>query len=107
MIVRTAILEGDVSIEDRDTFDVYMRTTVVEQIMRYPGIRGVEVRRRIHADESAPGIYMQFDLLFDDIAAMDAALSSPVRAEVQAKIKAGMGPFKGKVSHIVYQDLSR
>ena len=38
---------------------------------------------------------------------LDAALSSPVRAEVQAKIKAGMGPFKGKVSHIVYQDLSR
>lgn len=107
MIIRTALLEGDVRPEDREAFDRYMRTTVVEQIMRYPGIRGVTVRRRVHADEGAPGVYMQFDLIFDDLAAMDAALASPVRAEVQAKIRAGMAPFTGKVSHIVYEDLTR
>jgi len=108
MIIRTALLEGDVAPEDQAVFDTYMHDTVVEQIKRYPGILGVDLRRKIHADEaSAPNIYMQFDLLFEDLAAMEAALASPVRAEIQARIKAGMGPFRGRVTHIVSEDLSR
>lgn len=107
MIVRTALLEGDVAPEDRAAFDASMRDTVVPEILRYPGIRGVALRRVLQADDAAPRIYMQFDLLFDDLAAMEAALASPVRAEVQARIKAGMAPFRGRVSYIVYEDLSR
>ena len=60
----------------------------------------------MQADAAAPNIYMQFDLMFDDLAAMDAALASPIRAEVQARIKAGMAPFMGRVSHIVFEDLA-
>ena len=29
-----------------------------------------------------------------------------LRAEVQARIKAGMAPFMGRVSHIVFEDLA-
>lgn len=108
MIIRTALLEGDVAPDDQPAFDAYMRDTVVAQIKRYPGIIGVDLRRRIPGhDDGAPDIYMQFDLLFEDVAAMEAALASPLRQEIQDKIKAGMGPFKGRVSHIVFKDLSR
>lgn len=103
MITRTALLEGDVALEDQAGFDAYMRDIVVPEILRYPGIRGVDLHRSIQADANAPAIYMRFDLHFDDRAAMEAALASPVRAEVQERIKAGMGPFTGRVSHIVYE----
>lgn len=59
------------------------------------------MRKQLACDAGMPPIYMEFDLLFASVAAMDAALASPVRAEVQAAIKAGMGPFKGRVTHAV------
>ena len=107
MILRSALLLGTVAPDDQPDFDAYMRDVVVPEIGTYPGIRGVTLRKLVEADDGAPAIYMQFDLVFDDLAAMEAALASPVRAEVQARIKAGMGPFKGRVFHIVYDDLSQ
>jgi hypothetical protein len=44
---------------------------------------------------------MQFDLHFDSLDAMNQALASPVRQAVQQRIKAGMGPFSGRVTHVV------
>lgn len=101
MIIRSAYLEGEVAPEDKEAFDKYMTETVVENLLRYPGIRGVTVRQPVQFDPDMAPVYLQTDLLFDDIAAMDAALASPVRAEVQALIKSGMKPFKGRVTHSV------
>ena len=36
---------------------------------------------------------------------MDEALASPVRQAVQTRIKAGMGPFSGRVTHVVSEVL--
>lgn len=106
MIIRTAFLEGDVAPEDQPAFDRHMRETVVAEILTYPGIRRVTLRKCARADAGATPVYMQFDLHFDSIAAMDAALASPVRQAVQARIKAGMGPFRGRVTHVVFDVLA-
>lgn len=101
MIVRSALLEGNVAEADQAEFDRHMRETVVSEIRTYPGIRRVALRKLAQADAGATPIYMQFDLYFDSLEAMDAALASPVRQAVQTRIKAGMGPFSGRVTHIV------
>ncbi|MFV0491225.1 MAG: EthD family reductase [Pseudorhodobacter sp.] len=100
MITRSAFLLGEVAPEDQPAFDRYMRETVVAEILTYPGIRRVTLRKLVQAD-APDAAYMQFDLHFDSVAAMDEALASPVRAAVQARIKAGMGAFSGRVIHVV------
>ncbi len=101
MIIRSAFLEGQVAEADQPEFDRHMRGTVVSEILTYPGIRRVTLRKLAHADAGVTAAYMQFDLHFDSLAAMEAALASPVRQAVQQRIKAGMGPFTGRVTHVV------
>ena len=106
MIIRSALLLGTVAPADQAAFDAYMRDVVVPEIGTYPGIRSVSLRRTDHADPGAPPVYMQFDLVFDSLAAMEAALASPVRAAVRDRIKAGMGAFRGTTVHVVSESLT-
>jgi uncharacterized protein (TIGR02118 family) len=105
MIIRSAFLEGTVAPPDQPEFDRHMRETVVSEILTYPGIRRVTLRKLAEVDAGAGAAYMQFDLHFDSIQAMNDALASPVRQAVQARIKAGMGPFSGRVTHVVSEVL--
>lgn len=104
MIVRSAVLEGRVAADRRAAFDAHMISVVLPAIRRYPGLRDVVLRRPVEADEGAPAIYMVFDLHFDDLAAMRAALASPIRQEVRSVIAAGMGDFEGRVYHVVMDE---
>ena len=58
----------------------------------------------METDGDAPVIHVVFDLYFDDLAAMHAALASPVRQQVRTVIAAGMEGFKGRVYHVVYDE---
>lgn len=101
MIIRSAMLLGTVDAADQESFDRHMRETVVDEILTYPGIQRVTLRKLEEADAGADAAYMQFDLHFDSLKAMNDALASPVRQAVQGRIKAGMGPFSGRVIHVV------
>lgn len=103
MIIRSAILEGQVPEADRERFDAQMRGAVVQAIGTYPGIRAVKLRRLVQADEGTAPHYMIFDLYFDDLAAMDAALASPTRQAVRAQIAQAMSMFQGRVYHQVFE----
>ena len=104
MLIRSAVLEGSVAEADRADFDRQMRTSVLAAIGRYPGIRAVRLRHQVEAEEGAPPIYMIFDLVFDDLAAMHAALASPVRQEVRGEIGKAMQAFKGRVYHLIMEE---
>lgn len=104
MLIRSAVLEGTVADADRAGFDHQMRTSVVAAIARYPGIRAVHLRKQVETEEGAPPIYMIFDLVFGDLAAMNAALASPVRQEVRSEIGKAMQAFKGRVYHLIMED---
>jgi len=101
MILRSAFLLGQVEPADQPAFDAHMRDVVVPAIATYPGILSVSLRKTVQADDGAPAVYMQFDLAFDSLSAMEAALASPVRHAVRDRIKAGMAAFRGSVTHIV------
>ena len=104
MLIRSAVLEGTVAEADRAAFDHHMQTTVLQAIGRYPGIRAVKLRRSVEAEAGAPPVYMIFDLYFDDLAAMHAALASDIRAEVRVQIAAAMPRFVGKVFHLIMDE---
>jgi uncharacterized protein (TIGR02118 family) len=104
MIIRTAVLEGRVPEHRRAAFDAHMASVVLPAIRRYPGLRDVRLRRPVEQEQGAPAVYMVFDLHFDDLPAMHAALASPVRQEVRATIAAGMGDFEGRVYHLVMEE---
>lgn len=105
MIIRSAILQGQVPEADRETFDALMRGSVVQAISTYPGIRQVKLRKLLSSDEGMAPAYMIFDLYFDSLAAMDAALASPTRQAVRDQMKQAMSLFQGKVYHQVFEAL--
>ena len=104
MIVRSAFLEGTVPDSDRERFDQLMRGPVLAAIGTYPGIRRVSLRRLLQADEGTAPTYMVFDLYFDSLDAMDAALASPTRQAVRQHIGQAMALFKGRVYHQVFDE---
>lgn len=104
MIIRSAILEGSVPDADRATFDSQMEGTVLNAIATYPGLRHVRLRKPAEVEAGAPAIYVQFDLYFDSLAAMHAALDTPVRHQVRETIAAVMPLFKGRVYHLVMDE---
>ena len=101
MIIRSAVLEGSVAEADRDAFDRQMGETVLQAIATYPGLHEVRLRKPAETEAGAPAVYIQFDLYFPDLAAMHAALASPVRLQVREVIAAVMPLFKGRVYHLV------
>jgi antibiotic biosynthesis monooxygenase (ABM) superfamily enzyme len=104
MIIRSAVLEGVVEEAARTAFDRRMSTDVLAAIRRYPGIRGVHLRRPVETEPGAPPVYLIFDLRFDSLEAMHAALASPVRQEVRELIKEAMSGFTGRVYHLVLEE---
>ena len=104
MIIRSAVLEGQVDDADRAGFDRHMRTTVRDAIATYPGIVDVRLRWPVETEAGAPPIYVIFDLYFADLAAMQAALASPTRQAVRAALGEIMPTFKGRVYHLVMDE---
>jgi uncharacterized protein (TIGR02118 family) len=104
MIIRSAVLEGDVPEADRAHFDQQMVETVLPAIRRYPGIRNVTIRWRAEQEEGAPPVYLTFDLVFDSLEAMHAALASDIRQEVRAQLGAIIPLFKGRVYHLILRE---
>jgi uncharacterized protein (TIGR02118 family) len=104
MIIRSAYLEGTVAAAERPAFDAHMRGPVMAAIGSYPGLRAVRLRELARGEEGAPPVYMIFDLYFDSLADMDAALASATRQAVRATIQEGMRPFQGRIYHLVFSE---
>lgn len=104
MIVRSAVLEGHVAQDHQEAFDRAMRDQVLPAIRTYPGLRDVRLRKIAVPEAGAPDVYMIFDLYFDSLADMDAALASETRQVVRKTISENMSLFEGRVYHLVFEE---
>jgi hypothetical protein len=104
VIIRSAVLEGTVPEAARAAFDRHMATTVLEAIASYPHLRQVRLRKPAEAEAGAPAIYMIFELEFDSLADMHAALASPTRQAVRGVLAQAMSDFEGRVYHLVLEE---
>ncbi|MFC7407560.1 EthD family reductase [Hydrogenophaga atypica] len=100
MIVRTAILEGEVKPEDRARFDAFVETEIVPLTTQFPGIKSVRIMRAQSIEDNGPLLYMTFESVYESVDAMNHAFTFPIRKELKAKFAEIMPLFHGRLFHI-------
>ena len=104
MIIRQAFFEGAIH-EGREA---EFRRLVEERLMpmwrRFPGARDVRVMFARERDDGAPPPFaLSLAMVFDDEAALAAALEAPVRFESRAVTAELMRMFDGRIHHHVFE----
>nr|WP_298101083.1 hypothetical protein [uncultured Shinella sp.] len=102
MITRFALFEGKVKDGQTDAF----RKAVIERILpkwqKFPKAMDVRVSFAEARDDGAPEYPLILAINYPDIAAVEAALASPVRAESRAATEAVLAEFfEGRIHHHV------
>ena len=102
MITRYAIFEGSVKAGQEREFRAAVLETVLPKWKQFPGALAVRVSFAEKRDEGAPEFPMILAINYPDLAAVEAALASPVRAESRAATEAVLSRyFEGRVHHHV------
>ncbi len=102
MITRYALFEGTVKEGQTEAF----RQAVIDRILpkwkQFPGATDVRVSFAEARDEGAPEFPMILAINYPDIAAVEAALASPVRTEARAATESVLAEFfDGRIHHHV------
>jgi antibiotic biosynthesis monooxygenase (ABM) superfamily enzyme len=103
MLVRQALFEGAIHSGRETAFDAYVEATMLPLWRRFPGVREVRVLRERERDAGMPEVAMVLSMTFDDAAALQAALDSPVRVESRAATQGLLAMFDGRVRHHVFE----
>ena len=102
MITRYALFEGTIKPGQTEAF----RTAVMEEILprwkEFPGALDVRVSFAEARDDGAPEYPMILAINYPDLAAVDAALASPVRTQARAATESVLSRFfDGRIHHHV------
>lgn len=102
MITRYALFEGTVKAGQTEDFRKAIIETVLPKWKQFPGALDVRVSFAESRDDGAPEYPMILAINYPDLAAVEAALASPVRAESRAATEAVLSRyFEGRVHHHV------
>ena len=102
MITRYALFEGKVKDGETPAFRQAVLDTVLPKWKAFPGALDVRVSFAEKRDDGAPEFPMILAINYADMAAVDAALASPVRAESRAATEAVLARyFEGRIHHHV------
>jgi len=102
MITRFALFEGRIHDGRHDDFRQAILTRVLPEWNAFPGALAVRVNFAEFRDEGAPQIPMILAISYPDLAAVEAALASPVRARAKAATEAVLAQFfDGRIHHHV------
>lgn len=102
MITRFAMFEGTVPAEIESAFRAAVRAELVPKWRAFPGARAVRVGFAVARDDGAPEFPMILAIDYDDRAAVETALSSPVRSHARASTESVLSRFfTGRIHHHV------
>lgn len=102
MITRYALFEGTVKAGHIEDFRRAIIETVLPKWKQFPGALDVRVSFAETRDDGAPEYPMILAINYPDLAAVEAALASPARAESRAATEAVLARyFEGRVHHHV------
>lgn len=102
MIIRQALFEGSIHPGKEDEFKAYVAEKLMPMWLKFPGVREVRVLYNVERDEGAPLFAMVLSTMYDDRAALAAALDSPVRFESRKMTKGLLEMFDGHIHHHVF-----
>ncbi|KQT51830.1 hypothetical protein ASG47_02830 [Devosia sp. Leaf420] len=102
MITRYALFEGKV----HEGQEAALRAAVTAEILplwkQFPGALSVRVSYAVKRDDGAPEFPMILAVSYPDVAAVDAALASPVRTKARAATESVLARFfTGRIHHHV------
>ena len=102
MITRYALFEGKVKDGQTEAFRKDVIETILPKWKAFPGALDVRVSFCEERDDGAPEFPLILAINYRDMAAVDAALASPVRAESRAATEAVLSKyFEGRIHHHV------
>ena len=102
MIIRQAFFEGSIKDGQETAFRTFVETRLIPMWRRFPEVRDVRVLFARVRDEGAPSFALSLAMAFDDEAALETALASPVRYESRAVTQELMALFDGHIHHHVF-----
>ena len=102
MITRYALFEGTIKPGQTEAFRAAVMETILTKWKQFPGAMDVRVSFAEARDDGAPEFPMILAVNYPDMAAVDAALASPVRTQARAATEAVLSQFfDGRIHHHV------
>lgn len=102
MITRYALFEGTLAEGSTEAFRDAILTEVLPQWKRFPAAQAIRVTFAEARDAGAPEYPLILAVDYPDLAAVEAALASPVRAEARAATESVLARyFTGRIHHHV------
>lgn len=102
MITRYALFEGTIKAGRTEAFRKAVMETILPKWKQFPGALEVRVSFAEARDDGAPEFPMILAVNYPDIAAVEAALASPVRSEARAATETVLSQyFEGRIHHHV------
>jgi uncharacterized protein (TIGR02118 family) len=102
MYVRAGYFEGEIAEKDFERFKTHVEREVAPLIMKMPGIRDLRILWGREFQDGAPPYMLALEHAYDSKAAMEAAIASPARDAMRAKLAEVMPLFKGSIRHVNY-----
>lgn len=105
MYTRVAMFVGRIHAGREDEFYRLVQTELLPIWRRMPGALAVRAYRPERRDDEAPPIFLMQEIDYASLAAVDAAMASPVRLEGREATMRLMSLCDGSFSHIVSRRL--
>jgi hypothetical protein len=103
MIKRVAYFEGTIKPGREAEFHAFVAERLIPLWTLFPGALRVMTQREVAIDEGRPAYPLVLEISYPSLAAMDAALASPVRAKARAASEVLLAMLDGRVTHAVYE----
>lgn len=102
MIIRYALFEGEIHPGREEEFRAFVKERLAPLWTQFPGAEEVRVLDGLDRDDGAPHYAMALAIRYPDMAAVEKALQSDVRAQSRAVTGELLKLFTGRVHHHVF-----
>jgi antibiotic biosynthesis monooxygenase (ABM) superfamily enzyme len=103
MLIRCAFFEGRVKPGCDDAFAAFVKDRLVPLWTKFPGAAEVRVLRQSDSDSDEPHYAMVLSIAYPNLAAMELALASDVRAQSRVETGELIKMFEGRIFHTVFE----
>jgi hypothetical protein len=102
MFIRCAFFEGKVKDGQQQAFHAFVNNHLLPLWTQFPGAQEVRVLSQKESDTDNPHYAMVLAIQYPDLAAIEKALQSDVRAKSRAETAELVKMFDGRIFHTVF-----
>jgi hypothetical protein len=103
MFIRCAFFEGKVMPGCDEAFARFVEERLVPLWTQFPGADEVRVLRQAQSDTDHPHYAMVLAIKYPDMAAIEKAMASDVRAQSRGETSELVKMFEGRIFHTVFE----